>query len=156
MREASGWPLEIGIEAARAKLGDLADAALQGQTTYLTRRGRRVAAITPVKETPMTTHTAAVATTSDATLNGFCDVGVAEDDVSYYLGPDGDEVAEHTMSGRMVLDWTDTDVRADDPDSLSKAPDAADRILAEHGWVRVEDWSISDNAMYAQVRNGSR
>jgi hypothetical protein len=55
---------EIGVEAARGKLGDLVDsAALDGTVTYLTRRGRRYAAITPlhlVKEStvPSITFTA--------------------------------------------------------------------------------------------------
>lgn len=50
---------EIGIEAARAKLGELADAArADGDTTYLTRHGRRIAAIVPTddKEPPVQKH----------------------------------------------------------------------------------------------------
>jgi len=40
---------EQGIEAARAKLGELANrAAYLGEVTYLTRNGRRVAAVVPV------------------------------------------------------------------------------------------------------------
>jgi antitoxin (DNA-binding transcriptional repressor) of toxin-antitoxin stability system len=46
---------EIGVEAARKRLGPLVDdAAVDGTVTYLTRRGRRFAAIVPldrVKET---------------------------------------------------------------------------------------------------------
>jgi len=49
---------EIGIEPARARLGDLANRAYYaGQVTYLTRRGRCVAAIVPldrIKENHMT------------------------------------------------------------------------------------------------------
>jgi hypothetical protein len=48
---------EIGIEQARKVLGDLATRAqLTGQITYLTRNGRRVAAIVPL-ESIMTTIT---------------------------------------------------------------------------------------------------
>lgn len=40
---------EIGVEEARKVLGNLVDdAALDGTTTYLTRRGRRFAAIVPL------------------------------------------------------------------------------------------------------------
>lgn len=40
---------EIGVEKARAKLGPLVDdAALDGQVTYLTKNGRRHAAIVPL------------------------------------------------------------------------------------------------------------
>lgn len=40
---------EYGIETARRQLGNLADAAYHhGVTTYLTRHGRRIAAITPL------------------------------------------------------------------------------------------------------------
>jgi antitoxin (DNA-binding transcriptional repressor) of toxin-antitoxin stability system len=50
---------EIGVEQARGILGNLVDdAALEGTTTYLTRRGRRYAAIVPlssVKELTMFT-----------------------------------------------------------------------------------------------------
>lgn len=59
---------EIGIEPARARLGDLANRAYYaGQVTYLTRRGRCVAAIVPldrIKEN----HVTATATAADITL----------------------------------------------------------------------------------------
>jgi antitoxin (DNA-binding transcriptional repressor) of toxin-antitoxin stability system len=71
---------EIGVEAARAKLGDLVDsAALDGTVTYLTRRGRPYAAIAPLhritKEptmpiAPLTEGTlAAIANIVDATID---------------------------------------------------------------------------------------
>ena len=42
-------PRSIGIEEARAKLGDLVDLArISGTTTLITRHGRPVAAITPL------------------------------------------------------------------------------------------------------------
>jgi antitoxin (DNA-binding transcriptional repressor) of toxin-antitoxin stability system len=48
---------EIGVEEARKTLGNLVDdAAIEGAVTYLTRRGRRYAAIVPldrIKETAM-------------------------------------------------------------------------------------------------------
>jgi prevent-host-death family protein len=45
---------EIGVEEARKKLGDLVDdAALDGAVTYLTRRGRRYAAIVPADGVPL-------------------------------------------------------------------------------------------------------
>jgi antitoxin (DNA-binding transcriptional repressor) of toxin-antitoxin stability system len=41
---------EIGIEEARKSLGDIANrAALAGQITYLTRNGKRIAAIVPME-----------------------------------------------------------------------------------------------------------
>jgi antitoxin (DNA-binding transcriptional repressor) of toxin-antitoxin stability system len=52
--------VEIGIEAARPILGELADAASQGQTTYLTRHGRRIAAIIRIEEPMDTTQQTAV------------------------------------------------------------------------------------------------
>lgn len=39
---------EVGIEQARGKVGDIADAATAGHVTYLTRRGMRVAAVVPL------------------------------------------------------------------------------------------------------------
>jgi prevent-host-death family protein len=50
---------EIGIEDARKNLGKIVDHAEHaGETTYITRRGRRSAAITPVPEAPAMTDTA--------------------------------------------------------------------------------------------------
>lgn len=44
-------PEEIGVEDARKILGTLVSkAAINGTTTYLTRRGVRVAAITPLDD----------------------------------------------------------------------------------------------------------
>lgn len=39
---------EIGIEEARAKLGELVDQVARGSTVILTRRGRPVAQLVPV------------------------------------------------------------------------------------------------------------
>jgi antitoxin (DNA-binding transcriptional repressor) of toxin-antitoxin stability system len=48
--------MEIGIEQARKTLGDLANRAqIAGETTYLTRNGRRIARIAPLEETVTTT-----------------------------------------------------------------------------------------------------
>ena len=56
---------EIGVEEARKTLGNLVDdAALEGAVTYLTRRGRRYAAIVPldrIKETAVLTELIATA-----------------------------------------------------------------------------------------------
>lgn len=44
---------EVGIEEARKNLGDLANLAFYaGETTYITRRGKRIAAIVPVDQAP--------------------------------------------------------------------------------------------------------
>jgi hypothetical protein len=99
----------------------------------------------------MTTYTAAIGTASNVVFGDHCDVQVAENDITYHLGPNDEEVPEHTMSDRLVLDAIDTDIRTDDEDKLSKVGDAADEILAKHGWSRVEGWAIADNALYAQV-----
>jgi len=48
---------EIGLREARAKIGELVNRAeYHGTTTYITRHGRRVAAIVPVKEPAMLTY----------------------------------------------------------------------------------------------------
>lgn len=55
---------EVGIEQARANLGDLANRAhYAGQIAYITRRGRRIAAIVPINR--ITQETAMPATTQD-------------------------------------------------------------------------------------------
>lgn len=43
-------PDDVPISEARTMIGDLADAASEGKIIYLTRRGRRIAAIVPVDE----------------------------------------------------------------------------------------------------------
>ena len=44
--------MKIGISEAKAKLSALIDAALSGERVILTKRGRPVAEITPLSETP--------------------------------------------------------------------------------------------------------
>lgn len=44
--------MKIGISEAKAKLSALIDAALSGERVILTKRGRQVAEIKPLSETP--------------------------------------------------------------------------------------------------------
>ncbi|MEV5338359.1 type II toxin-antitoxin system prevent-host-death family antitoxin [Streptomyces sp. NPDC052676] len=66
---------EQGIEAARGKLGELVNrAAYLGEVTYLTRNGRRVAAVVPVvpeTERPVAAETAG----GGASARVWCDDG---------------------------------------------------------------------------------
>jgi antitoxin (DNA-binding transcriptional repressor) of toxin-antitoxin stability system len=96
---------EIGVEEARKTLGSLVDdAALEGAVTYLTRRGRRYAAIVPldrIKETAVT-ETTYTRTTDEGTE-------------AVKVIRDGEEVREiYTVDGDVC---DDSVVCSDDADS---------------------------------------
>jgi antitoxin Phd len=44
---AAAIPEEIGVSEARARLGELAEAAAGGKVIHLTKHGRRIAALVP-------------------------------------------------------------------------------------------------------------
>lgn len=62
---------------------------------------------------------------------------------------------EYAPTGPLVFD-AETTVRVDDPDSAQKVQADAERILAENGWGVVSEWTVSDNAMYADVQQSNR
>jgi hypothetical protein len=121
--------------------------------TYLTRRGRRYAAIVPldrIKEpvVPEPTYTAAIGLISSVVAGDHCDVTVAENNL---VGYRSDE-PEYVMGSNIVMDVTETAIRTDDEDVAGKVYDAADDILTANGWRRVTDWDdAAGDAAYARV-----
>jgi hypothetical protein len=101
------------------------------------------------------TYTAAIGTASDVVLGDFCDVTVVENAfIGYREFEVGGEMAlaeEYGMTDKVALDSVETGVRIDDENSLTSAPDSADKILAANGWTRTGDWTTADNALYAPV-----
>lgn len=144
----------MSIEQARAKLGDLVIAAMNGQTTTLTRYGRPVARIVPIKERTMTetTYTAAIGLVSSVVAGDHCDVSVAKNDVvGYHDDEDGNEAPQYAMGNKVVLGPVETSVRTDE-DVAAKVYDAADEVLAANGWRRVGDWDdTSGDTAYVTV-----
>lgn len=99
-----------------------------------------------------TTYTAAIATAADCVAGDYCDLQVLENEITgYRIDGDGDEVAEYGMTDREALPCVELDVRVDDDDKLAKVENSADEILAANGWTRTEDWTVTDNALYALV-----
>jgi antitoxin (DNA-binding transcriptional repressor) of toxin-antitoxin stability system len=148
---------ETGVEEARKVLGKLVDdAALDGTVTYLTRRGRRHAAIVPldrIKEpaVPETTYTAAIASHSSVVIGDFCDVSVAENVIATYReDEDGNEIPVYEMGSNVVLDPQKTTVRTDE-DEFARLESEAEAILTENGWRITGPWEVADTAMYAPV-----
>src|SRR4030043_993099 len=83
--------MEIGIEQARKPLGDIANRVhLTQETVYLTRNGRRVAAITPLGHIEETKETSVSATTTN--YGSWVSIGggflTIEDSVRGALGED--------------------------------------------------------------------
>lgn len=109
---------EMGIQQAREKFADLIDAARFGHTTYITRYGRRVAAVMPLEDT-MTTITVPAVVNSLDLLTLVID-GYGEDGV--ILDHNGDELAAVTVPA------------SEDGDEWAAGADAA---LAEAGFRRV-------------------
>lgn len=148
----------MGIEKARAQLGPLANRAeIGGEITYLTRNGRRIAAIVPldrIKETTMdtTTYTAAIGLVSSVVAGDHCDLTVAENGiVGYRDDEDGTEVPQYAMSSNIVLGPVETAVRTDG-DVAAEVYDAADEALSERGWRRVGAWDdTAGDVAYATV-----
>ncbi len=67
---------EQGIEAARGKLGELVNrAAYLGEVTYLTRNGRRVAAVVPVVPGTEQSVAAEPASSGSTSARVWCDDG---------------------------------------------------------------------------------
>jgi antitoxin (DNA-binding transcriptional repressor) of toxin-antitoxin stability system len=96
---------EIGIEQARKTLGDIASRALYaGQGTYLTRNGRRVAAIVPLEHTMHEVldidDTTAIETVGK-TLDGRR-IGVKVGGRTLYMTPDAAERLSNALAGAMA------------------------------------------------------
>ncbi|MFI7113933.1 type II toxin-antitoxin system prevent-host-death family antitoxin [Nonomuraea sp. NPDC050227] len=78
---------EIGLREGRAKFGDLVNRAeYAGQITYITRHGRRVAAIVPIdlipQESTVTTYTLISATSGDRMPEGATEL--AESTITWH------------------------------------------------------------------------
>jgi hypothetical protein len=102
------------------------------------------------------TFTAAIGTASDVVTGDYCDVTVIENAiVNYRTDGDGNEVPEYGLTDKIALGSVDTDVRTDADDSLTSAPDAADKILTANGWTRTGDWTTASNALYAPVERAN-
>ena len=134
--------VEIGIEQARKQIGDLADRArYAGQTTYLTRHGRRIAAIVPLEATmPAPTLPAAMTTV-------VVDVEDTRQDGDTHYTPGWIIPAGATLDTDL---WgcgeLDSDTDADSVGIPTTADenrwnDAADQALAVAGWRRTGDWT---------------
>lgn len=101
------------------------------------------------------TYCAAVCNDASCLPGEFCDVSVwptqvaMEDDngrVEYEPEPGPDGAAFH------LVFCAETNVRQDQPDQHDVLLPAADEILAEQGFERVEPWGWADTAAYAAVR----
>lgn len=95
---------------------------------------------------------AAIGTAPDVVTGDYCDLTVTEAiTLGYREGEDGEEIEELGFGGPTVLDSTDLPIRTDDTDKLLGIEDAANDLLAAHGWRTVSNWELADNAAYAQV-----
>lgn len=117
--------VEIGIEQARKTLGDIANrAALAGQTTYLTRNGRRIAAVVPVEDTM--TYTVQIEASNEA------------GDIWQALAP-----AETFDLADWIADWGGTNWTPDQiAQTVAKHQDVADG----DNW-RVRVWTGADTGI---------
>jgi prevent-host-death family protein len=151
---------EIPYRDLRASLANVLNRIeYRNETFVITRRGKPVAAIVPldrIKEPAVTdtTYTASIGLISSVVTGDFCDLAVNEDQIVAAREDDyGNEIPVTEPTGPMVLDTVELgDARTDDPDSESKAYDAADEMLDDHGWRRVGPWNAAaGDAAYAPV-----
>jgi hypothetical protein len=102
----------------------------------------------------ITTHIAAIGAVADVVTGEFCDVQVYEAEGTPGFDRNYERVIEYAPTGPLVFD-AETTVRVDDPDSAQKVQGDAERILTENGWDVVSEWTVSDNAMYADVQKSA-
>lgn len=139
MTEAALTENEIGIEQARAILGDLANRAhYSGQVTYITRHGRRIAAIAPlnhIKEPAMTIRlVAGFGDHPDLWGSGDPQPGKIVVFVDRHIYTEGDPIP-------MVEDVASTIVEGDMAEIGTF--DRADAALARLGYRRDDEWEPS-------------
>ncbi|AYY11603.1 hypothetical protein EF847_01535 [Actinobacteria bacterium YIM 96077] len=91
------------------------------------------------------TYTASIGLLADTVHGEHCDIQVTQDD------PDGG----YGLTAAMAA--TELPVRIDDPDKSDLVEDAADEVLAEHGWRRISAWDWDqDSGVYARVVTNKR
>ncbi len=95
-------------------------------------------------------HIAAVGVASDVVSGDFCEVEVWENEVKYEIDDRGEYVPVYPADGETVVGPVETLIPVPAADR-GEIADAADEVLAAHGWRRVEDWSDGQDALHARV-----
>ncbi len=95
-------------------------------------------------------HIAAVGVTADVCPGGVCDVSVWENEIRYEIDDRGEYVPVYPAEGETVVGPVETIIPVPATDR-GEIADAADEVLAAHGWRRIEDWSDGQDAMYARI-----
>ena len=136
--------MDIGIEQARKNLGELANRAqLAGETTYLTRNGKRIAAVVPL-ERIMPTYTSVIEASNEAgdiwqavaPAESFTDEETDASEVAYWIASN-QTVADGSKWRVRVWLGADADT-ATEPAAVCYGPDEAHtdlyHELPNNGW----------------------
>jgi prevent-host-death family protein len=128
---------EMPLREARAKLGDLAEAAHHGETIILTKHGRPYARLAPLEDTvtEIPEHFTAWITTDTSALDQACaDVVVLADE----LQGEPDDPNPWSSTGEPLFSAATT-VDAAEGD-IEDAMREAEELLAAAGWTKASQW----------------